>query len=131
MVAMSCQPSGSEQVVTNVCICPASLTPLLGVLIPLFGAVFAGLKSQSPETGRSPSAPKAARMSNEPVRLALTLFKPKVVAPKTLLGRSTPMVSTPSPFQSPTTGRAPGAVPNRTVISAAPAELELRRAQLP
>src|SRR5437870_1670727 len=58
-------------------------------------------------------------MSKLPVGLAL-LSRKKVVVPTTLLGASTPIVSIPSPFQSPTTGRTPAGVPKTTVIFAAP-----------
>src|SRR5438874_2306897 len=36
---MSCQPSGSEHEVTNICVCPIELTPEAGVFTPLFGDV--------------------------------------------------------------------------------------------
>src|SRR5215204_5793740 len=62
-------------------------------------------------------------MSAAPVLLALRNSQVCVA------GRKTPIVSVPSPFQSPTTGTSP-ATPNWKVSSGGPGELELRNSQV-
>src|SRR6266404_55434 len=122
IVAMSCQPSGSEQVVMNVCNNPAWLDPLPGSLTPLLGGVNgSGLPFQSPAKGRSPVCPKLKKKVFAGSK-ALTLLRKKMFTE----GRNTPIVSIPSPFQSPAKGRS-SAIPNAKEMSAAPPEFELRR----
>src|SRR5437588_584835 len=101
MVEMSCHPSASEQVVVNVCACSALLDPLLGSLTPLLGGLFAPF--QSPASGVSPACPNMVWM----IWFPNGGRRKKVVTPVLKSRRKMPTSSTPSPSQSPATGRSP------------------------
>src|SRR5262245_14974652 len=84
---------------------------------------------QSPTAGIQPAAPYAnGVMSGAPGLLLLR--SNQVSTPVVVLGRATPMVVMPSPFQSPTTGRSPGCPYLNGGMSGAPGLLLLRRYQV-
>src|SRR5205823_5853282 len=87
--------------------------------------------SQSPTTGFQPRMPYAkGAMSGAPEALLLRRYQTRSRELVDPVGSTTPTVSTPSPFQSPTTGSQPTA-PYWKTMSAAPGVLLLRRYQVP